>query len=222
MESRSATIDGAAWAAALPKARARRVLRRQELQDRIEKETQLMPASVLPALFLIAASLSGPAVRSPTPPELLYVALAYAETGGERNPFIRTRVQVPGGSTAYGPVQITGTLGADFLERYRGLFDREETWYLERFLRQADLFRKYGNASHEYGYNRRYDYGGSGHLDTAYDKWLYRRVALKMIEVLYREQGSLDAFIRRWRGTEDPAYRKKVLSRLPKDFSENW
>lgn len=37
----------------------------------------------------------------------IYKGLSYAETGGEENPYIRTKVIPKGGSSAFGPVQIT-------------------------------------------------------------------------------------------------------------------
>lgn len=45
-------------------------------------------------------------------------AIEQAETGSEKNPFIRTRHAPEKGSTAYGPMQITGTTLRDFLTRY--------------------------------------------------------------------------------------------------------
>ena len=48
--------------------------------------------------------------------EDIYKAISFAETGGEKNPWIRTN-SIPKsgkGSTAYGPVQITGSLLDDY------------------------------------------------------------------------------------------------------------
>ena len=47
-----------------------------------------------------------------------------AETGSEKNPFIRTRHAPEKGSTAYGPMQITGTTLRDFLTRYPQHFEK--------------------------------------------------------------------------------------------------
>jgi len=150
---------------------------------------------------------------------LLYQALQYAETGGERDPFIRTRVAPRGGSTAYGPVQITGTLLRDYLKRQPKLFDAEETAYARRLVEQADKFARFGKTPNAPGYDPRYDYGGAGDVaQTPQDRAMYGPVAAKLIDQQFRESGGdLQRFIARWRGvpaSQDPGYFRKVQSRL--------
>lgn len=169
---------------------------------------------------------SAPAPQpAPTPPPagdkvaLLYHALQYAETGGEKDPFIRTRVAPKAGSTAYGPVQITGSLVRDYLKRKPQLFDEAETEYAQRLVQQADKFARFGKNPKAPGYDPRFDYGGSGELaSTPQDRVLYGRVAAKLIgQQLAESGGDLQKFIARWRGvpaTQDPRYFRKVQARL--------
>lgn len=172
--------------------------------------------------LLLALSLPSNPVPERPPEQVLYEALAKVETGGQANPFIRTKVRTEAGSSAYGPVQITGTLAADLLARFPGRFNAEQRWYLERFGWQAERFLKYGGRPDLPGYQKRFDYGGTGVLDTEYDRWLYRQVALIFIKILYEEQGSLEQFAYRWRGARSDSYYKKLVRALPKDFSKRY
>ena len=97
----------------------------------------------------------------------LYNAFKNAETRGLEGDaaFIRTNANLAeGGSTAYGPVQITGTLVRDMLDK--GVIPYDLKDYSNRFLDQSDLFLKHGNEKQMKGYDPKYDYGGSGHLTT--------------------------------------------------------
>ena len=49
-------------------------------------------------------------------------AITQAETGGENDKFIRTKYAPKGGSTAYGPMQITATTLGDMVNRHSDLF----------------------------------------------------------------------------------------------------
>ena len=74
--------------------------------------------------------------------DLLYDAIAHAETGHLNDPYIRTQARGTG-SSAYGPVQInkaalTGPGYADV-----GFSEDEDKWIKERYLPQMDLFLKY-------------------------------------------------------------------------------
>jgi len=151
--------------------------------------------------------------RTDSKVDKLYEGLTSAETGGEKDPFIRTKVSnAPGGSSAYGPVQITGTLARDMVARYANEFTREEKDYLDKFINQAQVFLAYGNEPTREGYKPIYDYGGVGDLTSVKDKRLYRQVAKKMISIQLQEVGDdTNAFIRRWRGTApEEWYLKKI------------
>lgn len=153
-----------------------------------------------------------PAAVSVPVEERLFAALAVAETGGEKDPFIRTRVRPKRGSTAYGPVQITRNTAKDLRDRYRKQWSNDEIKYLDRLVEQGDKFAHFGNEPKRAGYDPRYDYGGAGDLTSPADREMYERVARRMIQILYKEQGGNAAkFVERWRGEADPSYSKKVL-----------
>ena len=87
----------------------------------------------------------------------LYSAFKNAETRGLEgsDAFIRTKANLgPGGSSAYGPVQITGTLVQDMMDR--GVIPDDLKDYSNRFLDQSKLFLKYGNEKELEGYDPKY------------------------------------------------------------------
>lgn len=144
----------------------------------------------------------------------LYNSLAYAETGSQSNPWIRTTVQPKGGSTAYGPLQITGSLVRGHLapgnvERY----NPDEVAFMQRMDAQAKQFAKWGGTKK----NPTYEYGGPGDLvqsDT--DKAMYAQVAKKMLGYeLEKSGGDTLGAVERWRGVkrhQDPGYFQKVMA----------
>ena len=117
----------------------------------------------------------------------LYSSFVDAETGhlqGDKK-FIRTEARnTKGGSSAYGPAQITGTLVRDMLNK--GIIPDDLKDYSSRFLDQSDLFLKYGNEKGLKGYDPKYDYGGSGHLTTPQDQEDYGKLAKVIIANHYR------------------------------------
>lgn len=144
----------------------------------------------------------------------LYDMIAKAETGGETNPFIRTRVAPPEGSSAYGPAQITKTLAEDFLKRNPDLFSKEEKTYLKRFIAQGVKFLRYGKEPNKKGYEPRFDYGGEGELTSEEDKELYNKVARKMISYTYTKNNEdIEATLREWRFGAS----KKTLNKAEKE-----
>lgn len=161
-----------------------------------------------------------------------YNAICYAETGGESNPWIRTRVTPVkegdkwiGSSTAFGPVQMTGTLVRDFYTRYPEHFKPMQE-FIVKFLNQADLFCKYGMNHESAGYHPAFDYGGTGVGFTDKDKLMYKAVAQRVMllhrieEALYyknNEKALFYARVRRWCGKteeEAPKYYAKVINYL--------
>lgn len=149
----------------------------------------------------------------------LYTAVASAETGGQPDPFIRTKVTTAkGGSSAYGPVQITKSLASNMLRKYPDAFDAEEKAYLAKFIEQGNTFLKYGNEPWREGYDPKYDYGGAGVLNSAEDRAMYEQVAKKFMQIeLDAVSGDVDKFIRRWRGA-DPE--KWYASKIKKGMEE--
>jgi hypothetical protein len=117
----------------------------------------------------------------------LYNSFVNAETGHLQGDgkFIRTEAKdTKGGSSAYGPVQITGTLVQDMMDR--GVIPDDLKDYANRFLDQSKLFLKYGNEKGLKGYDPKYDYGGSGHLTTEQDQADYNRLARVLIAHHYK------------------------------------
>ena len=158
-----------------------------------------------------------------------YNAICYAETGGEANPWIRTKVtpvkegdKWVGSSTAFGPVQMTGTLVRDFYTRYPEHFKPMQE-FIVKFLNQTDLFCKYGMNQGATGYNPAFDYGGTGVGFTDKDKLMYKAVAQRIMllhkveEALYyknNEKALFYARVKRWCGKteeEAPEYYAKVI-----------
>ena len=141
----------------------------------------------------------------------LYKAIAAAETGGEKDPWIRTRVAPKKGSSAYGPLQLTKTLADDYLER-KPIFSPQGTNYLQRFSTQGKKFLDYGREPNKPGYDPRYDYGGQGDLRTTADKADYGRVVKAILGSMLKEYGSPEKVLTRWRGKsekQDPRYYKR-------------
>jgi len=147
----------------------------------------------------------------------LFEAISYAETGSEPDPYIRTRYAPKQGSSAYGPVQLTGSTVKDFYSRYPDKF-KDVAPYVNEFTSQADTFLKYGKSPKKKGYSPDYDYGGKGTLYGKKDE--YRKMAETVMQLMLNEQGNaLDKFVVRWRGVpenQDPNYFKKVRSKLKK------
>lgn len=160
-----------------------------------------------------------PTTQTNTPPintPKFYRALANAETGGQPSSFIRTKVQPTGGSTAYGPVQLTGSTVKDFLKRYNTGFKPAVSNYLTRMVSQAGKFNQYGNATNQPGYNAKYDYGGAGDMGAnVNDRAMYRRSVGRILEKMQGElktKGNLsvDSLLKRWRGkTPSRSYRRR-------------
>lgn len=165
----------------------------------------------------------------------VYEALTIPETGGEKDPFIRTRVAEGEGSSAYGPVQITKGLMED--PRYSDIVDPSEFEARQRLIEQSDKFLKYGNKDWQKLLNEGkisreeaeeaqalYEYGMPGNfVRTEKDKEDYKNYAITVIDKMLKELNIKDMndkkklikFIRRWRGVDtDSQYEKDVISAI--------
>ncbi|VVU95701.1 hypothetical protein CPAV1605_1456 [seawater metagenome] len=134
----------------------------------------------------------------------LYCALSEAETGIFSDKFIRTRVR-GSKSSAYGPVQLTGgkrsIINRIIKKKINIEINDDEFNYLLRFKKQASLFLRYGDKKNLAENLVKYDYGGEGDLNTISDRFLYKSVALKIIEIVYKENNyNFNKFVRAWRG----------------------
>jgi hypothetical protein len=132
----------------------------------------------------------------------VYRALSKAETGGEKNPWIRTREIPEDGSSAWGPVQMTRTLVKDYLKRMPDEFDVNQTAFGKNLISQADKFLEFGNEPNKPGYDPIYEYGGTGHLTRDNDKVLYENLAKRIIELKLQDSGGdMSSFLKDWRGS---------------------
>lgn len=141
----------------------------------------------------------------------MWHAISEAETGGEKNKFIRTKVRPAKGSTAFGPVQLTGNTAKDYYNR--GLLSPESrTFYEQKMAPMYSNFAKFGAEPNKPGYDPKYEYGGTGGFDPA-DLPGYEGVTTDIMSDMWRRaNGDPDTFIRLWRGEEDPKYKQKVLN----------
>ena len=151
----------------------------------------------------------------------LCLALQRAETGSEKDPFIRTRHRPKGGSTAFGPGQITGQTLRDFNTRYPKEFS-EVGDYMKTLIDQSRQFAKYGAEPKKAGYEARFDYGGSGDpkaKDAKKYDVVQRGVLRGMANDIFGEIPSQlskeqrEKLVTRYRGVDrakDPRYFKEV------------
>jgi len=149
----------------------------------------------------------------------LYDAFQHAETGGESNQWIRTKVRPEAGSSAYGPVQTTKTLvdlyrknEPQVLEPYQDL--------LKKFDKQATLFLNHGNNPQgQMGYSPIWDYGGTGFTWSDSEKQEYEDMNKAMMSHMMTYQPNMEKFIEGWRGegrSDDDSYYERFDNFLNK------
>lgn len=140
-------------------------------------------------------------------------ALQGAETPKDvfPDPWIRTTHAPKEGSTAFGPLQITGRLARDFMNNplKREWINPTNRPFLTNFVHQAGEFAKFGRNPGAPGYNKIYDYGGSGHLTTPADKANYLSMGNDMIryqmnDALTRGGDPVTEFLRNWHSRAEP------------------
>ena len=135
-----------------------------------------------------------------------YQAISHAETGGEKNPHIRTK-SVPKDdiSTAFGPVQITGSLAkgahkAGYLKKSKDFYEKEMSPRYDR-MKKAD--KK----------DARYYYGGDAEFDAKKHGKDYEVFAGEIMDGVEKEaKGDETKFVEKWRGKtekQDPEYYKR-------------
>ena len=146
----------------------------------------------------------------------MYAGLSNAETGGEKNPHIRTKVRTAkGGSSAFGPVQITGTLakGANknkYLKKSKDFYEKEMKPRYDKMLYHGNMKGKIKD------FDERYDYGGGAEFDEKKHGENYKTFAKEIMEGVAKEaKGDDKEFIKKWRGAskeDDPKYYERVKS----------
>ena len=100
-------------------------------------------------------------------------ALQQAETGSFENKFIRTTHKPKGGSTAWGPGQITGYTARDMLARHPVFFSDKD--YARGVISQSEKFAMFGAEPNKKGYDKKWDYGGAGDT-TLHDNEKYNQM----------------------------------------------
>jgi hypothetical protein len=160
-------------------------------------ETDYDVAAVQKALY---KSQYGP--KEKTIEDKLYESVNAAEFRGMSrfigSHFIRTRHAPEGGSSAYGPLQIT--IGLMRLAKDDLKLTKSESSYVKRFIRQGELFLKFGNEPDREGYESKYDYGGEGDLSGSADRKLYEQVGKKLLALVWgQSHEDPQAFLNSWR-----------------------
>ena len=127
----------------------------------------------------------------------LYTALSFAETGGEKNPWIRTNFRPPEGSSAFGPVQITKGLLEGAIKN--NLLSPDSVKFAnESLLPMQSLMLKYGGGDMQPGYEM-YDYGGTGGFDSRQHSKAYNQLSKELIKWhIEKSGGDIDKFLRLW------------------------
>lgn len=127
-----------------------------------------------------------------------YRKITQAETEGESDPWIRTRHQVPEGSSAFGEAQITQRLLNEYLNNQDQMFTPEEMQFLGWLNEQQSQMLKYGGEDMVAG-KERYGYGKSGDWNAEKIP-RYRSAIGKMLDHVLKQSGGneLEA-ARRWR-----------------------
>ena len=167
--------------------------------------------------------------------DVLVRGIARQETCVEENPWIRTNLSnTPGGSTAYGPLQITGSTLDDLkddhlISKGQSKLSDEEKKLVEKLKRQSKKFAKHGNEQDMEGYDPRYDYGGTGDLLTPEEKETYWDLGDRLFKLKAYYKGydpdrlddlQLAEVIGDWYGSEDKEknekYAAKVFKKLKK------
>tara|TARA_Y100000310_G_scaffold283442_1_gene305398 strand:+ start:242 stop:808 length:567 start_codon:yes stop_codon:yes gene_type:complete len=153
----------------------------------------------------------------------IYEAFAHAETGGEEDPWIRTKFAPEEGSDAYGPVQMLSSFveGAVSQQTKEGKsmidFSKDELAFIDRFQKQGEKFYEFGKEPTKEGYDPRYDYGGLGDISKE-DRKLYESVAKKIMSYELKRVGGIYDLKRSWRfgpkGGKDPRYFKDFDRKL--------
>jgi len=160
--------------------------------------------------------------------EDLHRAFSGAETEAFKDPWIRTTAnKTKGGSTAYGPVQLTGSLVRNYmLNKPEVIQDKD---FANRYLQQSALFNKHGNNEGKItSFDPSYDYGGSGSLNDESGQEGYSRLSRDIMSDLWRtaktKKNPLNTMIKYWRWGEgsdktkkdDPEYFRRFYKHMEK------
>ncbi|CAK0749089.1 conserved hypothetical protein [Gammaproteobacteria bacterium] len=139
-----------------------------------------------------------------------YNGITQAETGSFQVPWIRTTYRkAPGGSTAFGPAQLTYTTAKDYVDRK--LVSSESAQFFKRIMEPMyQGFQKHGNKKNLTEDQKKFDYGGTGGFDPSQHAPRYEQLAQEIMRAKLKEKnGDVRAAIQSWRGvprSADPRY----------------
>ena len=141
----------------------------------------------------------------------LYKAYSLAETEGESDPYIRTRVKPKRGSSAFGPVQITKGKLEDYVTR--NLLPEDSAQFARDIVlpMQVEML-KYGGSDMIAG-KEHLDYGQGGGFPVEMRPML-DKLGKDMLMIDYKQTGGdIDKMITKWRGKEAEERYKASIKR---------
>lgn len=152
--------------------------------------------------------------------DAVYKAFSHAETGSVDNPWIRTKAK-GSFSSAFGPVQVTGSLVESYMKKKK-MFSKDELSFMKRWKEEADKFLAHDKGEID---DPNYSYGGQGNIiQTEADKALYESITKKMLaDTVKRNAGNPKMMAREWhfgikgkhdKSKKNPSYERKFLDAL--------
>jgi len=156
----------------------------------------------------------------------LYKAFSGAETEAFDNPWIRTTYRdAEGGSTAFGPVQLTGSLVRNYLLNKPEIIEDKD--FANAYLLNSQEFAKHGNNKGKmHNFNPDYDYGGPGGMAGEEHHEGYAKLSKAIMNDLWSKAKTTDKplenMIKYWRWGEgsdktradDPEYFTRFFKHL--------
>ena len=104
------------------------------------------------------------------------------------NTWIRTTHEPVDGSTAFGPIQITGKLLRGVVKNDPDFYAKHKAYIDNVLLPMYKKFSYYGREPQRQGYHVRYDYGGYGDAHTPEMRAAYEKMSKDLIRYYIKEQ----------------------------------
>ena len=149
------------------------------------------------------------------PLDRAWLAVSRAETGSYPDPNIRTTARdTPGGSSAFGPVQLTYNTAKDYADRKK-LTPETMKFFQGTMEPMYQKMLLYGNEKGLTQDQAKYDYGGNAGYDPVQSGDGYEALTKEiMADMWTRSNGDIMKFIQMWRGVpqaQDPRYYEEAL-----------
>ena len=122
-------------------------------------------------------------IAAAQPDYRFYNSIVESETGSVPNQWTRTKHAPAGGSTAYGPAQLTRTKLLDYFKRFPKRMMKHAPLYNDVMKNMYNNFVEYGKEPNKPGYDKRWDYGGQGVDLTQQQKDAYKDTVLTMQQI---------------------------------------